>query len=58
MNVNNILNLLQDCSEGMCRKETTMAVEGSLKGGINFHREENTIFGLHWPREPKAARWP
>jgi hypothetical protein len=23
----------------MCRKETTMAVEGTWKGGVNFHRE-------------------
>ena len=23
----------------MCRKETKMAVEGTIKGGVNFHRE-------------------
>jgi hypothetical protein len=20
--------------------------------------ETNTVFGLHWPGEPRAARWP
>ena len=46
--------LMRGCAE----KETTMAMEGTGKGGVNFHRELNTVFGLHWTGEPKVARWP
>jgi hypothetical protein len=40
MNVNNIMKLYYRTAERGCvEKETTMAVEGTWKGGINFHRE-------------------
>ena len=40
MNVNNIMNLYCRTAErGCAEKETTMAVEGTWKGGVNFHRE-------------------
>jgi hypothetical protein len=58
MNVNDILNYCRTAERGCAEKETTMAVEGTWKGGVNFHRELNTVFGLHWPGEPKVARWP
>jgi hypothetical protein len=38
MNVNNIMNLYCRTAKRGCAKiETTMAVEGTWKGGINFH---------------------
>jgi hypothetical protein len=40
MNVNNIMNLYcKNAERGCAEKETTMVVEGTLKGGINFHQE-------------------
>jgi hypothetical protein len=40
MNVNNIMNLYCRTAERRCaEKETTMVVEGTWKGGVNFHRE-------------------
>jgi hypothetical protein len=40
MNVNNIMNLYCRTTERGCsEKETMMAVEGTWKGGVNFHRE-------------------
>ena len=40
MNVNKILNLYCRTVERECaEKETKMAVEGTWKGGVNFHRE-------------------
>jgi hypothetical protein len=40
MNVNNIMKLYCRTAERGCvEKETTMEVEGTWKGGINFHRE-------------------
>jgi hypothetical protein len=46
---------------GYAKKETTMAEERWLKapGKVALtSTETNIIFGLHWPREPRAARWP
>jgi hypothetical protein len=37
MNVNNILNYCRTAERGCAEKETTMAMEGTWKGGINFH---------------------
>jgi hypothetical protein len=40
MNMNNIMNLYYKTIErGCAEKDTTMAVEGTWKGGVNFHRE-------------------
>jgi hypothetical protein len=37
---NNIMNLYCRTAErGCAKKETTMAVEGTWKGGVNFHQE-------------------
>jgi hypothetical protein len=37
--VNNIMNLYCSTVErGCAKKETTMVVEGTWKGGVNFHR--------------------
>jgi hypothetical protein len=37
---NNITNLYcRTVERGCAEKETTMAVEGTCKGGVNFHRE-------------------
>jgi hypothetical protein len=69
MNVNNIINiyiagLLRGgiAERGGCaEKETTMAEERWWKapGMVALtSTETNTIFGLHWPGEPRAARWP
>jgi hypothetical protein len=38
--VNNIMNLYcRTAEKGCAEKETMMAVEGTWKGGVNFHRE-------------------
>jgi hypothetical protein len=40
MNDNNIMNLYcRNAERGCAEKDTTMAVEGTWKGVINFHRE-------------------
>jgi hypothetical protein len=40
MNVNNIMNFYcRTLERGCAEKETTMAVEGTWKGDVNFHRE-------------------
>ena len=40
MNVNNIMKLsCRTAERGCAKKETTMVVEGTWKGGINFHQE-------------------
>ena len=54
----NILNLLQDCWEGMCRKETTMAMEGSWKGGINFHPKWIPYLDSTGPENQKRLAGP
>jgi hypothetical protein len=66
MNVNNIMNIyiagLLRGGGGRCaEKETTMAEERWWKapGMVALtSTETNTVFGLHWPGEPRAARWP
>jgi hypothetical protein len=63
MNVNNIMNIyIAGLLRGGCaEKETTMAEERWWKapGMVALtSTETNTVFGLHWPREPRAARWP
>ena len=39
MNFNNILNYCRTVERGCVEKETTMVVEGTWKGGVNFHQE-------------------
>jgi hypothetical protein len=63
MNVNNIMNIyIAGLLRGGCtEKETTMAEERWWKapGMVALtSTETNTVFGLHWPGEPRAARWP
>jgi hypothetical protein len=53
-----IIGLLR--GEGV-EKETTMAKKRWWKAPGKealTSAETNTVFGLHWPREPRAARWP
>jgi hypothetical protein len=43
----------------MCGKRDHDGGGGHLeKGALTSTKEKNTVFGLHWPGEPKAARWP
>jgi hypothetical protein len=64
MNVNNIIYIYIYCrtaERGYAEKETTMAEERWWKapGKVALtSTETNTVFGLHWPGEPRAARWP
>jgi hypothetical protein len=62
MNVNNIMNIYCRTAErGYAEKETTMAEERWWKapGMVALtSTKTNTVFGLHWPGEPRAARWP
>jgi hypothetical protein len=62
MNVNNIMNIYCRTAErGYAEKETTMAEERWWKapGMVALtSTETNTVFGLHWPGEPRAARCP
>ena len=62
MNVNNIMNLYcRTVKRGCAEKETTMAEERWWKAPRKVALtsiETNTIFRLHWPREPRVARWP
>jgi hypothetical protein len=62
MNVNNIMNIYCRTTErGYAEKETTMAEERWWKapGKVALtSTETNTVFGLHWLGEPRAARWP
>ena len=46
---------------GCAEKETTMAAKRWWKalGKVALNSTEtNTVFGLHWPGEPRAACWP
>jgi hypothetical protein len=46
---------------GYAEKETTMAEERWCKAPgkvVLTFIETNTIFGLHWPEEPRVAHWP
>jgi hypothetical protein len=62
MNVNNIMNIYcRTAKRGYAENETTMAGERWWKapGMVALtSTETNTVFGLHWPEEPRAARWP
>jgi hypothetical protein len=62
MNVNNIMNICCWTAErGYAEKETTMAGERWWKAPRMValtSTETNTVFGLHWPREPRVAHWP
>jgi hypothetical protein len=62
MNVNDIMNIYCRTAErGYAEKETTMAEERWWKapGMVALtSTETNTLFGLHWPRELRAACWP
>jgi hypothetical protein len=42
----------------MCRKETTMAVEGTWKGGVNFHRELIPYLDSTGPENQKRLAGP
>jgi hypothetical protein len=62
MNVNNIYIYIyiycRTAKRGYAEKETTMAKERWWKapGKVALtSTETNTIFGLHWPGEPRAA---
>jgi hypothetical protein len=61
MNVNNIMNIYcRTVERGYVEKETTMVGERWWKapGMVALTSiETNIIFGLQWPREPRAARW-
>jgi hypothetical protein len=39
MNMNNILNYCRTAERRCAEKETTMAVEGTWKGGVKFYQE-------------------
>jgi hypothetical protein len=62
MNVNNIMNIYCRTAERGCvEKETTMARERWWKAPgkvVLTSTETDIVFGLHWPGEPRAARWP
>ena len=62
MNVNNIMNLYcRTVERGYAEKETTMAGERWWKAprmAALSSTETNTVFGLHWPEETRAALWP
>jgi hypothetical protein len=61
MNVNKIIYIYCRTAErGYAEKETTMAKERWWKalGKVALtSTKTNTVFGLHWPEEPRAARW-
>jgi hypothetical protein len=62
MNVNNIMNIYcRTIERGYVEKETTMAEERWWKelGKVALtSTKTNTVFGLRWPGEPRAAYWP
>jgi hypothetical protein len=59
MNVNNIMNLYCRTTERGCdEKETTMAVEGTWKGGVNFHRELIPYLDFTGPENQKRLTGP
>jgi hypothetical protein len=54
MNVNNIMNLYcKTAKRGCAEKETTMVVEGTWKGGVNFHRESIPYLDFTGPKNQK-----
>jgi hypothetical protein len=63
MNVNNIMNIyIAGLLRGGCvEKENTMAEERWWKASgmvVLTSTETNTVFRLHWLREPRVACWP
>jgi hypothetical protein len=62
MNVNNIMNIYCRIAErGYAEKKTTMDEERWWKAPgkvVLTSTETNTVFGFHWPGEPRAPRWP
>jgi hypothetical protein len=62
MNVNNIMNIYYRTAErGYVENGTMMVGERWWKATrmvVLTSTETNTIFGLHWPGEPRAACWP
>jgi hypothetical protein len=62
MDVNNIMNIyFRTIERGCAEKKTTMAGERWWKAPRKVSltsTETNTVFGLHWPGEPRVARWP
>jgi hypothetical protein len=63
MNVNNIMNIyIAGLLRGGCaEKETTMVEERWWKapGMVALtSTKTNTVFGLHWPEEPRVTHWP
>jgi hypothetical protein len=57
--VNNIMNLYCRTTERGCvEKETTMVVEGTWKGGINFHRELIPYLDFTSPENQKQPAGP
>lgn len=61
MNVNNIMNIYcRTVERGYVEKETVMAGERRWKAPRMValtSTKTNTVFGLHWPGEPRASRW-
>jgi hypothetical protein len=55
MNVNNILNYCRTGERGCAEKETMMAVEGTSKGGVNFHRELTAYLDSPLARRTKSG---
>ena len=59
MNVNNIMNLYCRTAERGCvEKETTMAVEGTWKRGVNFHQELILYLDSTGPENQKRLTGP
>jgi hypothetical protein len=58
MNVNNILNYCRTAERGCAEKETTMVVEGTWKGGVNFHRELIPYLDSTGPENQKRLAGP
>jgi hypothetical protein len=59
INVNNIMNLYCSTAErGCAEKETTMAMEGTWKGGVNFHRELIPYLDSTSPEKKKRLAGP
>jgi hypothetical protein len=57
--VNNIMNLYCRTAErGCAEKETMMAVEGTWKGGVNFHRELISYLDFTGPENQKWLAGP
>jgi hypothetical protein len=59
MHVNNIMKFYcRTAKRGCTEKETTMAVEGTWKGGVNFHRELILYLDFTGPENQKRLTGP